>query len=76
MAKHEFETYLRDYLQKQPFHPFVIELRDGGRVVIGQPPVVFCDGDASFIDPSDGALVEFSHDQVQAFGTWEQEVPA
>ena len=36
--------------------------KDGRRVVIRQPPVVFCDGDASFIDPSDGGLVEFSHD--------------
>ena len=76
MAKDEFETCLRQYLERRPFQPFVIELTDGRRLVIKQLPVVFSDGAASFIDPADGALVDFSHDQVQTFGLWEQGVPA
>jgi hypothetical protein len=35
--------------------------------VVPRPPVVFCDGAASFIDPTDGALVDFFHNQVKDF---------
>ncbi len=72
MGKEQFETCLRQYLE-EPFHPFVVLLTDGRRVVIKQPPVVFCDGAASFIDPRDGALVDFFHDEVQTFRPVEQE---
>jgi hypothetical protein len=73
MAKDEFHALLRQYLQREPFFPFTVSLRDGRRFVIKQPPAVFCDGAASFIDPDDGALVEFFHDEVQVFGRLEQE---
>jgi hypothetical protein len=76
MAKGEFESTLRQYLHHQPFHPFGVLLRDGRRLVIRQLPVVFSDGAASFIDPINGALVDFFHDDVQTFGPLEQEVPA
>jgi hypothetical protein len=76
MSKNEFETFLRRYLEHRPFQPFVVELTDGRRVVVKQPPVAYSDGAASFIEPSTGALVDFSHDEVRSFGLWEQEVPA
>lgn len=75
MAKEDFENCLRQYLERRPFRPFVIEFTDGRRLVIKQIPVVFNDGAAGFIDPSD-TLVEFFHDEVQAFALWEEEVPA
>jgi hypothetical protein len=76
MTKDEFHARLREFLQHQPFAPFVVELRDGRRIVVRQPPVVFSDGAASFIDPDDGALVDFSHEDVQTFGFLEQGAPA
>jgi hypothetical protein len=75
MAKNEFHKRLREFLHRQPFVPFFVQFRDGNRLVIKKPPVVFDDGAASFIDPVDGALVEFFHDEVKVFGL-EQETPA
>jgi hypothetical protein len=74
MTKNEFETSLRQFLHHEPFRAFVVQLTDGRRLVIHQPPVVFCDGAASYIDPVDSALVDFFHDEVQTFGPLEQEV--
>lgn len=76
MSKEEFHAQLRQYLHREPFAPFVVELSDGRRLVIKRPPVVFCDGAASYIDPEDGALVDFFHDEVQTFGLLEQGAPA
>jgi len=76
MAKDEFESCLRQYLERRPFQPFVVELTDGRRVMVKQLPVAFSDGAAGFIDPTDGALVDFSHDEVQTFGLWKEEVSA
>ena len=75
MTKVEFEASLSQFLHREPFLPFVVQLTDGRRLVIHEPPVVFCDGAASYIDPADGALVDFCHDEVQTFGALEQEVP-
>ena len=75
MNKDQFEAALRQFLQQEPFCPFVVYLTDGRRLLIRQPPVVFCDGAASYVDPIDSALVDFFHDEVQTFGTLEQEVP-
>lgn len=76
MSKDEFHACLRLLLARQPFVPFDVELRDGRRITVQQLPVVFSDGAASFIDPSDGALVEFWHDEVQVLGSLEQGAPA
>ena len=74
MNKNEFEASLRQFLDREPTLPFVVNLTDGRRLVIHHPPVVFCDGAASYIDPADNALVDFFHDEVQTFGPLEQEV--
>jgi len=76
MSKDAFESCLRENLERQPFHPFVVEFTDGRQLVIKQPPVVFCDGAARFIDSTEDALVEFFHDEVRAIGLWPQEVRA
>ena len=76
MNKDEFHALLRQYLHRQPFAPFVVKLRDGRRLAIKQPRLIFCDGSASFIDPDEEALVEFSHAEVLDFGLLEQEIPA
>ena len=76
MSKDEFLAKLRQFVHREPFAPFVVELRDGRRIVIKQLPLAFSDEAASFIDPEDGALVDFYHDEVGSFGLLEQEAPA
>jgi hypothetical protein len=76
MTKDEFHASLREFLHRKPFAPFVVELRDGRRLVIKEPAVAFSDGGAGYIDPEDGALVDFSHEEVLTFGFLEQEAPA
>jgi hypothetical protein len=68
MTKDDFDARLREHLQRKPFAPFVVDLLDGRRIIIKKRQVAFCDGAASFIDPDDGALVEFYHNEVQHFG--------
>ncbi|HYV39488.1 MAG TPA: hypothetical protein VE988_27610 [Gemmataceae bacterium] len=69
MRKYEFESPLRKYLERRPFQPFIVVWADGRQIVVKQPSVAFSDGGAGFIDPNDDALVDFSRDQVLAFGT-------
>ena len=76
MTKEKFEISLREYLERRPFQPFVVELRDGRRLMVKQLPVAYSDGGAGFIDPSDGALVDFTHEEVRTFGLWKKEVSA
>jgi hypothetical protein len=76
MSKDEFHSELRQFLNHQPFNPFTVEMRDGRRLAVMKPQVVFCDGAASFIDPEDGSLVDFFHDEVQQIRELEQGAPA
>lgn len=64
MSKDDFHDALRISLHRSPFVPFDVILRDGRHLLFREPLLVFDDGAASFIDPVDGALVEFVHDQV------------
>lgn len=73
MTKNDFHERLRELLHREPFVPFAVDLRDGGRIVVKRPPVAFSDGWASFIDPVDGALVDFSHRQVKTMTPLEKE---
>jgi hypothetical protein len=66
MTKDEFHTRLRQFLHRRPFRPFVVELTDGRRLVIKKPNFAFSDGGAGFIDPEDGALVDFLNDDVRS----------
>lgn len=73
MNKKGFHKRLRELLHREPFVPFTVEFRDGRHLLVKKTPVVFDDGIASFIDPRDGSLVDFAHDQVRAFKTQGQE---
>ena len=72
----QFDETLRKLLQKKPFVPFWVELTDGQRIWIRMPVLAFGGGGASLIDPDDGALVSFYHDQVVGFHSADQEVGA
>lgn len=74
MTKDEFENTLEKNLHRQPFQPFVVELTSGRRIVIKKLPVAHGGGGAGFIDPDDGALVDFVHNDVRSMGALEQEV--
>jgi hypothetical protein len=76
MTKDQFYAQLRQFAHREPFAPFVVELRDGRRLVINEPPIAFGNEAAGFIDPQDGALVDFYHDEVTSFGLLEQGAPA
>jgi hypothetical protein len=76
MTKEQFYAQLQQFVHRQPFAPFVVDLRDGRRLEIKQLPVVFGDDGAGYIDPEDGALVDFSNDEVVCFGFLEQGAPA
>jgi len=65
MVKDEFHSKLRQFMHQEPFVPIAVDLADGRRLVIRKPPVVFSDGAASYIDPQDGALVDFFCEDVQ-----------
>jgi len=72
----EFDETLRRLLQRGEFVPFQIELEGGRRIWIRQPALAFGGGSAAFIDSEDGALVDFSHQDVVALPATEQEVGA
>lgn len=70
----QFDDTLRKLLQKETFEPFYVELEGGQKIWIRQPVLAFGGGAASFIDPDDGALIGFSHEQVIGFHSQGQEV--
>lgn len=76
MTREQFYSQMRQFIHRQPFVPFIVDLRDGQRLVIKQPNVAFGEEGAGFIDPEDGALVDFSCDDVTSFGVLEQGAPA
>src|SRR5690349_5897543 len=47
MTAHEFETTLRELLNKDPFQPFVVEYESGERIEVDGPHVAFAGGAAS-----------------------------
>lgn len=65
MNSQQFEDILRQFLQREPFEPFVVELLDGRSIEIISPNVAFCDGAASFFTP-DFDLVDFVCEEVRA----------
>jgi hypothetical protein len=52
MELERFEQVLRQYLRREPFQPFVVELLDGRVVMINDPRVVMGGGAASFFTPN------------------------
>jgi hypothetical protein len=70
----KFDETLRQLVRQETFVPFYVELRDGQKIWVRQPALAFGGGVASLIDPKDGALVGFSHEQVVGFHRAGQEV--
>ena len=72
----EFDVTLRRLLKKDTFVPFFVKLDDGQHIHIRQPALAFGGGHACFLDPEDGAMVGFSHQQVVGFHAASREVGA
>lgn len=65
MTPKQVEGKMTELIHREPFLPFVVEMRDGGRVAISHPRVAFDDTGAVFIDV-DGVLVDFKFSGVRA----------
>jgi hypothetical protein len=65
MKADQFEQTLREFLRREPFQPFVVELVDGGVIAVNHPKVAMGGGGASFFTP-DHDLVDFECENVQA----------
>jgi hypothetical protein len=65
MSEEHFTKLLREYTQRKPFVPFVVETKDGRRIVVDNSAVAFGAGVAGFISENDG-LVDFSCDEVRS----------
>lgn len=66
MTAEQFDQTLREYVRREPFQPFIVELDDGLVVEIDRPAVAFAGGVAGFLSDTHG-LVGFSYDQVRRF---------
>lgn len=66
MSEELFTAKLREFTQRKPFVPFIVELVDGSRITVDNPAVAFGGGVAGFVSETDG-LVDFSADQVRGF---------
>jgi hypothetical protein len=66
MSEETFTAKLREFTQRMPFVPFVVELRDGRRITVANPAVAFGGGGAGFISDAEG-LVDFAADEVRDF---------
>jgi hypothetical protein len=65
MSAEEFEQTLLRYKYREPFEPFVVELRDGRTIPIDEPSILFDEKGATYITP-DFDFVGFSRENVQA----------
>jgi hypothetical protein len=65
MNLQQFEDTLRQFLRREPFQPFVVELLDGGIVEVDHPRIAFGGGAASYLT-QEHDLVEFACEDVRA----------
>jgi hypothetical protein len=63
MKQEIFEDRIRHHLRTKPFHPFVVELIDGKRIVVEQPSLAMGGGAATIV--TDDALIEFACENVR-----------
>lgn len=50
MSPEDFDQSLRAFLRRQPFQPFLVELKEGRSFLVDDPEAVaFCNGAAGFI---------------------------
>jgi hypothetical protein len=60
----QFESTLIEFLHKEPFQPFVVELTSGQLIEVNRSRLAIGGGGASFFAP-DYDLVEFSCEEVR-----------
>jgi len=72
MTAHEFETTLRELLNKDPFQPFIVEYEDGERFEVDGPHVAFAGGAAS-AHAADNEIYFFNYKNVRQFHPTSQE---
>jgi hypothetical protein len=65
MNTEQFEDTMREFVHRQPFEPFVVELRDGRAIEVTTPEVAFHGDGAAFLT-DDFVLVNFDRDDVRA----------
>jgi hypothetical protein len=66
MSEELFTTKLREFTNRRPFIPFVVELVDGGKITVEKAEVAINEGCAGFISETEG-LVSFAADEVRGF---------
>jgi hypothetical protein len=65
MTEDRFAKTLREFIHRQPFRPFVVELADGEKIYVDYPSVAFSGCAAGFLSKDDG-MIPFSCDQVRS----------
>jgi hypothetical protein len=65
MTATEFEDTLRQYLRREPFEPFAVDLLDGRVIEVDQPTIAFDGGGALFLT-ADG-FEQFVCEEVRTF---------
>lgn len=58
MTPEQVEVKIIELIHRQPFMPFVVEMKDGESLTIPHPRLSINGGGAAFIGP-DGGLVDF-----------------
>ena len=75
MRPEQIEQAIREYVRREPFGPFIVELLDGRRIEVSHRGLALGGGGASFISPAYD-LVEFQFDQVRSLKLVTTEVEA
>lgn len=61
----EFEERIIEFIHKQPFRPFAVEIADGRIIEIRRPSVVINGGGATYLS-KDYDIEDFEFDQIQS----------
>jgi len=65
MTPEQVEAQVTEFIHREPFEPFVVEMTDGQLLEIPHPRVAINGGGAGFIGP-DGGLVDFKFKSVRS----------
>lgn len=63
LTREAFHEKLREFIRREPFVPFVVELHDGRSIQIDEPTVAFGNDLAGYISP-DYEILEFRREEV------------
>ncbi len=73
MKQQEFEDTLRQFLRREPFQPFVVEMLNGETIHVPDRHTVFGGGAAIYIAP-EFDLIEFACENVRSIRLVEEQV--